>query len=289
MITAEREDAILRADKAELETNQLRAQLVNLQQQQLTSFTSTATSSASPYSPRESSHVHEGLDSHPSQPPPSTHDSNSDLSAQVVQLTEQLEAAALSASMAQADLAADRARLQAELSACVSDKAALSTEVALLTQQAEADQATFAQQKEELTSARDAQSQRAENLSADLTEATRMADSASAERDSFAERCQELESELQESNSTAEAASAEKAQLSKQLDKLTARAQQSKAAEEELQLLKDAHQELQEKLQGLEEEAQENFDKFTAKEEVCFKPHLIINLIINGHPSDLCL
>ena len=254
MVTAEREDAILRADKAELELTKIRAQLASLQKQ-LDDNTSTHTSSF--HATAESAPV-PMPDSPPSQPPASSQNGDSHLSAEVAELTQQLEAASVSASAVHADLASARTELAAERGVFESTKAALSTDMAMLTQQVE-----------ELSFMHSAQHQQAETLGTELAEAKRQAESASAERDSFAERNHELESELRDSACTAEAMSAEKAELSQQLEGLSVRAGQDAAAEEEVRQLRDAHRELQEKLQGLEEEAQENFDKFSGKEEVC--------------------
>lgn len=237
-MTADREAAILRADKAELKSQKLQQQLVQLQKK-LGDYASVMSQS-----PAESvsSHTHadsaltQAPESPPSQAPVSSQngDSDSDLTARVVELTQQLEAAAVLASAREADLKSAHAELASERGRAESVKAALRTELAVLSQQAEADKAELTQQVQELISQHEAQMQQGHTLSTELA----------SERDSFAERSQELESEL--------------ARLTQQL------AEQ----EEEVRRLSAAEQELQETVGALEQEAQENFDKFSAKEEV---------------------
>ena len=272
LITAEREDAILRADKAEYESTDLQAQLVSLQKK-LHDYHSVASFSQSP---AESAANHLHAESAPtaapgsprSQPPESSQNGDSDLSAQVDELNQQLEAAAMSASAREADLKSVHAELASERGMSESIKAALRTELAVLSQQAEADKAALREQVKELSSQQDAQRQEAEALSNELAAVTLRADSASAEHDSFAEHHQQLESE--------------KAEMTQQLEGLLARAGHHNASEEELQRMHEVHQKLQEKVEALEEEAQENFDRFSAKEEVhlsftCSKLQLFVH------------
>ena len=258
LVTAEREDAILRADKAEYESTELRAQLASLQKK-LHDYNSVTSTSQSPAELVSSHLAAESAptpttDSHPSQPPKSPQNGDPDLSAELDEVSRQLEAAAMSASAREADLKTVHAELASERGMSESIQAALRIELAVLTQQAETDKAALTEQMQELSSQQDAQRQQAESLSTELAVVALRAESASAERHSLAEHSQQLESE--------------KAEMTQQLEGLLARAGQHKASEEEVQRLNQAHQELQEKVEALEEEAQENFDKFSAKEEV---------------------
>ena len=236
-MTAERETAILRADKAELKRRQLQQQLAQLQKR-LDDYTSVNSRSpaelVSSYMHAESAPT-QVLESPPSQPPDSPQNGDSDLSAQLDELTRQLEAAAVSASARDADLKSAHAELASERGRSESVKAALSTELAVLSQQAEADKAELSQQLQELTSQHESQRERADSLSAELA----------AERDSFAERSHQHKSELGEVT------------------------QQLAEKEEDVRRLKEAQQALQQTVESLEQEAQEHFEKFSAKEEVC--------------------
>lgn len=240
-VTAEREDAIMRADKAEHKSRKLRQQLVELQKK-LDDY-----SSVSSHSPVESvsSHLHaesapaRAPESPPSQPPVSSQNGDSDLSAQIEELTRQLEAAAVSASARDADLKTAHAELASERGRFESAKAALRTELAVLSQEAEADKAVLTQRVQELSSQHEAHMQQEDALRAALA----------SDRDSFAERGQQLESEL--------------ARLTQQLE----------GQDEEVRRLKAAQQQLHETVEASEQEAQENFDKFSAKEEVCTYVH----------------
>lgn len=281
LVTAEREDAILRADKAELESTQLRAQLTSLQKKlhdysSVTSYSHSPAESTSSHAHAESASAPQVPDSPPSQPPASSQNGDSDLSTRVDELSRQLEAATTSASATEADLKIARAELASERGMSESIKAALRTELAVLTQHAEADSAALTEQMEELSSQHDAQRQQAETLGTQLAEVTRRADSATAERDSLADRSQQLESEKEE--------------LTQQLQGLLASARGREASEEEARRLHEAHQKLRDKVVALGEEAQENFDRFSAKEEVClqstytFWPCVYVSTHINGTP-----
>ena len=244
-MTAEREDAVLRADKAEYESTQIRAQLASLQKK-LHDYNSVTSSNPSP-AESASSHMHAESAPTPapdsdSQPLELSQNKDSDLSAQVDELRQQLEAAATSASALEADLMSVHAELASERGMYESIQAALKTELAVLTQQAEADKTTLTEQMQELSLRQDAQRQQAEALSTELAAVTLRADSVSAERDSLAERSQQLESG--------------KAEATQQLEGLLARAGQHQASEDKVLRLNEAYQTLQEKLEALEEEAQ---------------------------------
>ncbi|KAL3136648.1 hypothetical protein ABBQ38_005889 [Trebouxia sp. C0009 RCD-2024] len=166
IVTAERETAILRADKAELKTRRLQQQVVMLQKK-LDDYTSVR-----PWSPAESvsSHMHaesaptRALESPPSLPPMSFQYGNSALGTQIHeltrQLTQQLEAATMLASASDASLKSAHAKLASEQDKSESAKAALRAELAMLSQQAEADKAALTQQVQELTAQHEAQVQR---------------------------------------------------------------------------------------------------------------------------------
>ncbi len=196
-------------------------------------------------------------DSPPSQAPVSTQGDSSELSG--TELTRQLEEAAVKISSQEADIISLHAQVVTRKAEFESSRAALSSELALMTQQAERDQAT----------------QRAE--------------SSFAERDTFAEKARELEAELAESTLRTESLSAEKEELKQQLEGLLAGAKQSSEAQDEVQKLQGQLSQLQEqllqreeevrrleeeqgqlhqKVQSLEEEAQESFEQLTGKEEV---------------------
>lgn len=128
-MTAEREDALMRADRAELQSQRLRQQLVELQKK-LGDFSSVRNRYVAESA---SSHLHAELApaSPPSQPLTSAQNLDSALSAQ---LDEQLTAAAVSASAGDADLKSAYAELASERGRFESAKAVLSTELAVLTQ-----------------------------------------------------------------------------------------------------------------------------------------------------------
>ena len=257
VITAEREDAILRADKAEFEARKLKAEIQSLTEQ-LQAFAAGASLPSQHESQLSQAHC----DSPPSQAPDSpisasAQDTSSQLNARIFELTQRLEEAAVLRSSMEADLATAHARSVTQSAELESIRASLSTQVAVLTQQLEA-----------VTDDKLKLSQRAEQLSAEAAEANKRAETSGAERDTFEQQAQQLESELHKSSQRAEELSTETEELRQQLDAMLARAGRNDEAEEEVQKLQREVEKLQEKVQSLEAEAQESFEKFSEKEEV---------------------
>ena len=259
VVTAEREDAIRKAEQLEIEMRKLRAKcqaLVDELQARPSEASSQLHDAAAPT---------QAPDSPPTRPPASAQKDNSAFTdTHLVQLTQQLEDANLNVSAKEADIVSLHAQVISRNAELESTRAALRTELALLTQQAQ-----------QHCSERDVATQRAE--------------SSSAERDTFAQQAQQLEADLAESTHRAESLSAQRVDLEQQVEGLLAQAGQNEVASAEMQRLQEQLNQLQEKLhhteeevqrlegeqgqlhhkvQSLEEEAQESFEQLTGKEEV---------------------
>lgn len=259
VVTAEREDAIRKAEQLEIEMRKLRAKCQHLTDEL------QARSSAPSTQLHDAAAPTQAPDSPPTQPPASAQMDNSAVTGtHLVELTQQLEDAKLSISAQEADIVSLHAQVISRNAEFESTRAALRTELALLTQQAQ-----------QHCSERDVATQRAE--------------SSSAERDTYAQQAQQLEADLAESSHRAESLSAQREELEQQVEGLLAQAGQNEVASAEMQRLQEQLDQLQEKLhhteeealrlegeqgqlhhkvQSLEEEAQESFEQLTAKEEV---------------------
>ncbi len=262
VVTAEREDARRRAEQAEFEMRELRAECKSLVDRLQAQSASMQPIDSELSRSQVDSAPAQAPDSPPSQAPTSTQGDSSELNA--TELTRQLEEAAVKTSSLEADIVSLHAQVVTRNVEFESSRAALSTELALMTQQIE-----------QLSSQRD--------------QATQRVESSFAERDSFAKKTRELETELAESTLRTESLSAEKVELKQQLEGLLAGAEQTSEAQDEVQKLQGQLSQLQEQLQhkkeevrrleeeqgqlhqkvhSLEEEAQESFEQLTGKEEV---------------------
>ena len=251
LAVADTEDALVRAEQAEQEATQLRGECKSLsdrlQAYSLLDLAPAQRAEAQSSNPQDDSSPSPSPDSPPTQTSASTLGNTSKHSARLVELSQQLEAAATLRSTMEAGLAGAHAELKSQSAELASTKATLSTEVAILSEQTQAlttDKDELIQRLQQLDSERGTLSRQAEQLTAEIAEVTQRAESATAERDSFAERALELESALSASTQAAEGLRVERDEVHQQVAQL------------------------QEKVQGLEEEAQENFDRFSEKEEV---------------------
>ncbi|KAL0043344.1 hypothetical protein WJX79_002000 [Trebouxia sp. C0005] len=280
VVTAEREDAMRRAEQLEFEMRELRAECKSLMDR-LQSQSAADTASMQPVESelnrsQADSAPAQAPESPPHQAPASTQGDSSELSP--TELTRQLEEAVLKISSLEADIVSLHAQVVTRNAEFEGSRASLSTDLALMTQQVE-------------------------QLSSERDQATQRADSSFSERDSFAEKARELKAELAESTLQLESLSAEKEELKQQLEGLLAGAKQTSEAQDEVQKLQTQLSQLQEqllqreeevrrleeeqgqlhqKVQSLEEEAQESFEQLTGKEEECDRLEALLETAREG-------